>query len=58
MLSEFLDDLAVRDAIEEHLIQLITDRFWQPGDVTVSTVMRGFHRGGKVQNGTVLGFGF
>ena len=39
MLAEFFDDLAVRDAIKKHFIQLITDLFWQAGDIAGSAGM-------------------
>ncbi len=32
LVLEFLDDLGVGDAVEEHFVELVADFFWESGD--------------------------
>jgi hypothetical protein len=32
LVLEFLDDLVVRNAVEEHFVELVADFFWKSGD--------------------------
>lgn len=37
-MAEFLDDLGVRDAVEEHLVELVADGFGETGDFAAAGV--------------------
>jgi hypothetical protein len=37
-LLEFLDDLVVGDAVEEHFVELVADFFWESGDFAAAGV--------------------
>jgi len=37
---QFLDDLGVGDAVEEHLVELVADFFWEPCDFAATAAQR------------------
>lgn len=37
---EFLDDLVVGDAVEEHFVELVADFFWESGDFAATGASR------------------
>ena len=38
-LLEFLDDLGVGDAVEEHSVELVANFFWESGDFSATSAL-------------------
>ena len=53
-LLEFLDDLGVGDAVEEHFVELVADFFWESGDFAGAPSERDGTSGGTLSRLGVL----
>ena len=63
MLAEALDYFGIADAIENHLVDLIADGFWETSDFSIAAVLEvkegicgGFGVGGLVWQSEDFGF--